>query len=78
MAERCEWCERLGTDAKPVIPNRGRKLCGDCSWAEIDDAGIEITVVPAPGAIPRVVTIGGRQSRDENGVRFVTPRSRKR
>jgi hypothetical protein len=78
MADRCQWCDRLGTDARPIIPNRGRKLCGTCSWAEIDDVGIDITEVPAPGAIPRVRTIGGRQSRDENGVRYINPRSRAR
>lgn len=75
---RCDWCDHLGTPDHPIIPNRGRQLCGTCSWAEIDDRGIDVLEMPSPGAIPRVRTIGGRQNRDENGVPFVNPRSRNR
>lgn len=64
MIERCEWCDRIGTETHPIISNRGRRLCGTCSWAEIDDAGIDITEVPYPGAIPRVRNIGRRAERD--------------
>lgn len=68
MIERCEWCDTAGTEARPIIPNRGRKLCGPCSWAEIGDAGINILEVPADGAIPRVRNIGRRADAD-----LVTP-----
>lgn len=31
--ERCDHCQQL----RVCVPNLGRRMCGDCSWAEVQD-----------------------------------------
>ncbi len=61
----CEHCHL----PKLTIPNRGRRLCGDCSWAEMQDSLKHEGFRCIENG--REVVAGGR---GPNGLGYVVPR----
>lgn len=62
----CELC----CSPKPCIPNRGRLVCSDCSWAEMQDH------LKHEGL--RIIEDGREttyRTHDENGMPFCHPRA---